>query len=61
MLTCIRPYCKQKTGVGTASLFHTVLMSRKTCDKCGREFLIVNDVPMTKEQYRLRAGNSGAT
>jgi len=46
------PHCKQETGIGTAALFDTVLMSRKTCDKCGREFLIVNDVPMTKEQYK---------
>ena len=51
MFTCICPYCKQETGVRTAALFDTVLMSRKTCDKCGREFLIVNDVPMTEEQY----------
>jgi len=49
---CICPYCKLETGIGTAALFDTVLMSRKTCDKCGREFLIVNDVPMTKEQYK---------
>ena len=51
MFTCICPYCKQETGVGTAALFDTVLMSRKTCDKCGRGFLIVNDVPMTREQH----------
>jgi hypothetical protein len=57
MFTCICPYCKQETGVGSAALFDTVLMSRKTCDKCGREFLIVNDVPMTEEPYS--AQNSG--
>jgi len=52
MLTCICPYCKQETGLGTAALFDSVLMSRKTCENCGREFLIVNDVSMTEEQYR---------
>ena len=51
MFTCICPYCKQETGVRTAALFDTVLMSRKTCDKCGREFLIVNNVPMTEERW----------
>jgi len=48
----ICPYCKLATGIGTAAMFDTVLMSRKTCDKCGRQFLIVNDVPMTEEQYK---------
>jgi len=56
---CICPYCNQETGIGTAALFDTVLMSRKTCDKCGREFLIVNDVPMTQEQYDRRVDDSG--
>jgi len=37
--------CKQETGVGTAALFAKVLMSRKTCEECGSEFLIVDDVP----------------
>jgi hypothetical protein len=31
-------------------------MSTKTCEHCGLEFLIVNDVPMTEEQYE-RQGN----
>jgi transposase-like protein len=56
---CICPYCKQETGVGTAGLFDTVLMSRKTCEKCDRDFLIVNDVPMTQEQYDRRVNDSG--
>ena len=49
MMTC--PYCNQNTGIGTAAIFDTILMSRKRCERCGREFLIVNDVPMTQEQY----------
>ena len=47
----ICPHCKQETAIGAAALFDTVFMSRKTCEKCGREFLIVNNVPMTPEQY----------
>ena len=51
MFTCNCPHCGEQTGVGTAALFDSILMSRKQCEKCGREFLIVNDVPMTQEQY----------
>jgi hypothetical protein len=29
-------------------------MSRKACEKCGREFLIVDGVPMTEDQYRRK-------
>jgi uncharacterized protein (DUF983 family) len=56
LFTYVCPHCKQETGVGTAALFDTVLMSRKACDKCGREFLIVNDVPMTAEEYHRNLG-----
>jgi transcription elongation factor Elf1 len=44
------PYCNKETGVGTAALFDKVLMSRKTCEQCGQEFLIVNDVPRLDER-----------
>jgi len=44
MFTCICPYCKNETGVGAATLFDKVLISRKTCEQCGQNFLIVNDV-----------------
>lgn len=37
-----------------AAAFDHIFISRKQCEKCGREFLIVNDVPMTEEQYRCR-------
>ena len=58
MFSCNCPHCGEQTGVGTAALFDSILMSRKECEKCGREFLIVNDVPMTEDQYdRMR--NSG--
>lgn len=42
----ICPYCKQETGVGTAALFDHVFMSRKQCERCGKEFLIVNGEPI---------------
>jgi uncharacterized protein (DUF983 family) len=51
MFTCVCPYCKEETGIGTVALFDTVLMSRKTCEKCGHEFLIVHDVPMIEEKW----------
>ena len=35
-----------------AALFDTVFMSRKTCEICGREFLILNDIPMKVKDYR---------
>ena len=41
-----------------AALFDTVFMSRKICDQCGRGFLLVNDVPMTQEQYDRRVNDS---
>ena len=50
----ICPHCHKQTGIGTASVFDHVLMSRKICEKYGREFLIVNDVPLTEELYRQR-------
>jgi len=57
MMHCICPYCKKETSIGTAALFDTVFMSRKICDQCGREFMIVNDVGMTQEQYDCRVND----
>jgi len=51
----ICPYCQQETGIGTAALFDHVFMSRKKCERCGKEFLIVDGVPMTQEQYARRS------
>ena len=45
------PYCGEETSIGTAAMFDTVFMSRKQCEGCKREFLIVNDIPMTEAQY----------
>jgi hypothetical protein len=51
----ICPHCHEETGIGSAALFDTILMSRKRCEKCAREFLIVNGIPMTPEQYAAKA------
>ena len=51
----ICPRCKQETGIGTAALFDHVFMSRKRCEKCGKDFLIVDGIPMTEEQYARRS------
>jgi hypothetical protein len=32
-------------------MFNTVLMSRKKCQKCGREFLILDGKTMTETEY----------
>jgi len=51
----ICPHCKHVTGIGTAALFDHVFMSRKRCEKCGKDFLIVDSIPMTEEQYARRS------
>jgi DNA-directed RNA polymerase subunit RPC12/RpoP len=51
-VTC--PHCHQETGIGTAAAFDHIFMSRKACEKCGREFLIVDGAPMTEDQYRRK-------
>ena len=41
MLIC--PHCHQETGIGTVALFDHFFRAGKKCEKCGREFLIIND------------------
>jgi len=36
-------------------LFDSVAMARVTCGACQREFLIVDNTPVTLEQYRRRS------
>jgi hypothetical protein len=33
-------------------MFDTIDFGRATCDHCKQEFMIVNDIPMTVQQYR---------
>ena len=44
-------HCEQQTGIGIVALFNTIFMARKTCEHCRLEFLIVNDVAMTEDEY----------
>ena len=37
------PHCSAELVIGTVT--GTILMSRRSCGKCGKEFLIENDVP----------------
>jgi hypothetical protein len=50
--TC--PHCNKDTEHPPALLFDTLMMSRATCRRCNQEFLIVDDEPMTEEQYQMR-------
>jgi transposase-like protein len=50
----ICPHCHQETGIGTAAALDQIFMSRKACEKCGKEFLIVDGVPMSEDQYRRK-------
>jgi DNA-directed RNA polymerase subunit RPC12/RpoP len=37
------PHCRAPLTIGT--VMDRILLSRRTCSKCGKEFLIENDVP----------------
>ena len=45
-----RIYDARETMVQLPPEMETILMSRETCEQCGREFLIENDVPRTLPQ-----------
>jgi ribosomal protein L37AE/L43A len=42
------PYCGQNTPHPRGAIWDKLLSSRMTCQECGREFLIVDDIPMTE-------------
>jgi transposase-like protein len=48
------PYCHQEIGVSTADLAEHAFLLRIQCEKCGKEFLIVDGTPMTEAQYSSR-------
>jgi transcription elongation factor Elf1 len=41
------PYCGRETMVDLPPQIETIVVGRATCEHCGREFLIENDVPRT--------------
>ena len=45
------PHCNQEIGMSTAALADHAFLLRARCEKCGKEFLIVDGVAMTDEQY----------
>jgi len=51
------PHCNRETDDSTAALADHAYMLRARCEKCGKEFLIVESVAMTEEKYtsQLRA------
>jgi transcription elongation factor Elf1 len=50
MFNC--PYCKAETDVVGTADFATIDLGRAICEHCGKEFIIVENLPMTEEQYR---------
>ena len=45
------PYCGQEIGIRIAALADEAFLLRTQCEKCGKEFLIVEGVAMTNERY----------
>lgn len=50
MFTC--PYCKEETNVAGCADFATIDIGRAICEHCGKEFIIIENFPMTEAQYR---------
>jgi hypothetical protein len=44
-----RPYCHKQ--IATVDFADSAFILRTLCEKCGKEFLIVDGVPVTEEQY----------
>jgi uncharacterized protein YbaR (Trm112 family) len=55
MFAC--PYCKEKTDVPGATVFWMVHAASAVCEHCAKEFVIVDNFPMTQEQYREASPN----
>jgi len=52
------PHCRSPLVIGT--IMDKLLMSRRTCPKCAKEFLIENDVPR-KPDSKKPSGSVGTT
>lgn len=48
------PHCGQEIGISTVALASQAFLLRARCEKYGQEFLIVEGVPLTEEQYASR-------
>ena len=47
------PHCGREIEANIAELADDAFLLRSQCKKCGKDFLIVEGVPMTDEQYSL--------
>jgi transcriptional regulator NrdR family protein len=45
------PHCHHEIGTSVVDLANNALLLQTRCEKCGKEFLILEGVPMTEEQY----------
>jgi uncharacterized protein YbaR (Trm112 family) len=50
MFNC--PYCKQQTNAPMAARFAAIDVMRANCENCDKEFVIVESLPVTEEQYQ---------
>ena len=55
------PHCNQEIEISTADLADHAYILRALCKKCGKEFLIVEGVPMTEKQYSDTLGKRRVT
>jgi len=45
------PYCHQEIGIAITDLADHAFLLRTRCEKCDKEFLIVDGVSVTEDQY----------
>jgi transposase-like protein len=58
MLTC--PHCVQQSAIPCAEEFAFIDVGRFTCEHCGREFLVMDNVPITEQQEVSKMGHPRA-
>jgi len=46
------PYRKKQTKVPGATPFTTIFLAKASCQACSKEFIVIDNVPLTQEQYR---------
>jgi transposase-like protein len=52
MLIC--PHCGRQTAIPCAAEFAFIEVGRFTCEHCEKEFLALDNVPMTEEGYAAK-------
>jgi hypothetical protein len=51
------PYCQERTDVPRAVNFWMVHAASVACEHCGKQFIIVDNTPMSEAQYRAIGPN----